>query len=118
MGLDTSLRNAVKEAIRDEIRNVIREELGARTHEPVEPRVVSVLSVREAAQLLQVDHKTVRKWIRLGSLKALQHGRVLRIRRDDLDEFCRTAYGAPKAPEASINEEAARILKIARRRTG
>ena len=42
------------------------------------------LSVRECAELLAVDHKTVRRLIEAGTLPALRVGRAIRIAPDDL----------------------------------
>jgi excisionase family DNA binding protein len=44
------------------------------------------LSVGEAAELLGVNPKTVRAEIARGRLPAVQVGRVIRIRRDHIDE--------------------------------
>jgi excisionase family DNA binding protein len=53
------------------------------------------LSVQEAADLLRVNHKTVRAEVRRGRLPALQVGTVLRIPRAALDE--RLAYNSTPA---------------------
>jgi excisionase family DNA binding protein len=44
------------------------------------------LTVKEAAAMLRCDHKTIRSEITRGRLPAVQVGRVLRIRRDHIDE--------------------------------
>jgi excisionase family DNA binding protein len=47
------------------------------------------LTVQDAAQLLRCSVSAVRKWIRLGKIRALRASRLVRIRRDDLDSFLR-----------------------------
>ncbi len=46
-----------------------------------------MLTVHEVAQLLRVEPRTVRDWIRTGQLPAIRIGRMLRIRRGDLRRF-------------------------------
>jgi excisionase family DNA binding protein len=53
--------------------------------------------VEEVADLLAVDHKTVRAMIEHGDLPALRVGRVLRIDPTDLARLRVTPRGAPAA---------------------
>lgn len=46
-----------------------------------------MLTVSEVADLLRVEHKTVRSLIAKGKLKAVRLGRILRIRQMHLEEF-------------------------------
>ncbi len=49
-----------------------------------------MLTVRQVADRMNVDEKTVRKWIQTGLLRALNIGRIrpeYRIRPSDFDEF-------------------------------
>jgi len=46
-----------------------------------------MLTVNEVANILRVEHKTVRSLIKSGKLKAIRLGRVLRIREMHLEEF-------------------------------
>jgi excisionase family DNA binding protein len=41
----------------------------------------------EAANYLKVSMKTIDRWIRDGKLPAAKQGRIVRLRRDDLDAF-------------------------------
>ena len=51
--------------------------------------VPDVLTVAEAAHWIGVKPKTVRLWIKKGILKARKIGRIIRIRRVDLERlFC------------------------------
>lgn len=52
------------------------------------------LTVEEAAELLQVNNDTVRRWLRLGELKGRKLGRVWRISPSDL-----ASVGAGKEAE-------------------
>ena len=45
------------------------------------------MTVGEVAQLLRVDDKTVRNWIRAGLLPAIRVGRQYRIARAEFDTF-------------------------------
>jgi len=45
------------------------------------------LSIKEAADYLRVDYKTIYRLVRAGQLPAAQIGSVYRIRREDLEEF-------------------------------
>ena len=46
-----------------------------------------ILTVKQVAQQLQVDTKTVRKWIRDGELTAIDIGGEYRVRQSALDDF-------------------------------
>jgi excisionase family DNA binding protein len=49
-----------------------------------------MLTVKQVADRMNVDEKTVRKWIQSGQLRALNIGRIrpeYRIRPSDFDEF-------------------------------
>jgi len=50
-------------------------------------RRLLMLTVNEVADILRVEHKTVRSLIKSGKLKAIRLGRVLRIREMHLEEF-------------------------------
>ena len=46
-----------------------------------------ILSIKEVAAYLRVEHKTVRKLIDEGKLKAHTIGRGLRVKDSDVEEF-------------------------------
>ena len=48
----------------------------------------TVLTIKEIAEFLRVNERTVRRWINDGSLPALQLGREYRIDREDFRSFC------------------------------
>ena len=51
-----------------------------------------VLTVKEVAIRLRCEHKTVRKLIADGKLKAFRLGRALRIKESDFEDFIRKSY--------------------------
>jgi excisionase family DNA binding protein len=60
----------------------------------------NVLTVFEAAEALGVSAKSIRSWISAGRLKCFRAGRLLRVRRDHLEEFM--ARNAVTAPSESL----------------
>lgn len=52
----------------------------------------------EAANYLKVSKKTIDRWIRAGKLPAAKHGRIVRLRSEDIDAFMLRS-------QASQNEE-------------
>ena len=55
------------------------------------------MTVGEVAELLRVDEKTVRNWIRNGLLPAIRVGRQYRIERTEYESFV-SARGKPTDP--------------------
>ena len=45
------------------------------------------LTLQEAADHLKVKVTTIRKYIRLGKLQAYRQGNIVRLKKDDLDDF-------------------------------
>ncbi|MGB9886210.1 MAG: helix-turn-helix domain-containing protein [Moorellales bacterium] len=54
-----------------------------------------VYSPKEVAEMLKVNERTVRRWVRAGQLRAYRFGRQLRIPATALEDF-----GRPPAPKA------------------
>lgn len=73
---------ALREIIRDELKAVIRQELG---NKPA--AVGDYVSASEAARIASVQVQTIRAWMRSGKLKEYKAGRVLRVRRSELEQF-------------------------------
>ena len=67
----------------DDIRAIVREELRA----ALAPAGSDVLSTEQAAAVADVTPKTVRTWVETRGLRATRRGRLLAIRRADLEEF-------------------------------
>ena len=54
----------------------------------------SLLTLSEAAGLLQVSTRTLRRWIASGDLRCIRLGtRTIRLRRQDLDHFVARSRG-------------------------
>ena len=90
--------------VRDEVRCVIREELASNTSE--------FLSVADAARAASVSPQTIRKWMSEGKLPRHAAGRVLRIRRTDLEKCLTTR--APSPSTESPEELALAAYAVAR----
>ncbi|WP_159092059.1 helix-turn-helix domain-containing protein [Aquimarina sp. Aq107] len=54
-------------------------------HKPVEERKPENLTVKETAELLKVSEQSVHNYIKRGTLSAQKVGRILLIKRADLD---------------------------------
>lgn len=77
----------IAETLRDLVRDLVRDELAralAARDAPVE-----YLTVAQAASVAQVARGTVRRWVREGRLADHRAGRVVRVRRDELDRVMR-----------------------------
>jgi excisionase family DNA binding protein len=66
------------------------------------------LSVVEAAKIAHVGESTIRGWIKTGALRAGKAGRLVRVRRSDLDRLITESRPA-KRPDPE--HEAAKILE-------
>ena len=51
-----------------------------------------LLTIREVADYLQVDEKTIRRWIATGDLNAFKLGRQWRVAERDLQNFLRERW--------------------------
>ena len=71
-------------ALRDLVREVLREELAAAREAPARPEWVSVA---DAAAMASVTPDTIRESISRGILPRYKAGRVLRVRRDELEAY-------------------------------
>ncbi len=105
--IEASLRDFVRELVRDELRN-LPEELRSpvsRLPPSSESGPDELLTVKQAADELQVIPATVRTWIQSGALRAsrpgngAQPGRTYRIRRTDLDAFVAASQSRPASPQ-------------------
>jgi excisionase family DNA binding protein len=67
----------------DDIRAIVREELRA----ALVPASSDVLSSEQAASVAGVTPKTIRTWVETKGLTAKRRGRLLAIRRADLQAF-------------------------------
>lgn len=90
--------SALRELLRDELRTVIRQELG---NKPA--TAGDYLSVAEAARIAAVQGQTIRAWIRGGKLREYKAGRVLRVRKLELEAFL--ANGSARSTPADLSPE-------------
>jgi excisionase family DNA binding protein len=112
-GAAAVFEDAIRGLIEDAIRRVLREELanalakqfrGTRGDDPY-------LSLGDASRLVGVSINTLRTWIARG-LHAHRRGRVVRIKRTDIDEFLRARdAGHGTDPEKHAAEILARRSK-------
>jgi excisionase family DNA binding protein len=101
--IEASLRDFVREVVRDELRNLPEElrESVSRLPPRSESGSDELLTVKQAADELQVIPATVRTWIQSGALRAsrpgngAQPGRTYRVRRTDLDAFVAASQSRP-----------------------
>ena len=54
--------------------------------------IFELLTVNEAAKMLNLHEITIRRHIKQGRLRAIKVGRQVRIRREDLEEFMKPVY--------------------------
>ena len=88
----------LREIIRDEVRAAIRQELGKKPAAPGE-----FVSAAEAAQIASVRPQTIRVWIKTAKLRGYNAGRVLRVRRQELEDFL--AAGPSPATTTDLSPE-------------
>ncbi len=81
--IETALAGFVRSLVRDEVRAALADHRG----ELRNAAGAVYLSVVKAAEVADVAPGTIRAWIRKRRLPARRAGRVLRIRREDLDAF-------------------------------
>ena len=108
--------DAFRHMLRDEMRAVVREEVreALRVESTKDPGGSDAgghdeyLSTADAAKYAHLSGKTIRCWIAAGKLRGYRAGRLLRIKRSELDLL----MGAP-APTTTeqVDDIAQRILK-------
>ncbi len=97
MGMDTAIREAVRQVMKEAI-GELKEALAAM---PGRRATDEFWPVRKAAKVAGVSDWTVREWIKEGRLKSYGAGRVLRLRRSEFEAFLskRAAEPANVDPE-------------------
>jgi excisionase family DNA binding protein len=88
----------LRDIIRDEVRTAIRQELGKKPAAAGE-----FVSVTKAAQIASVSPQTIRVWMKAGKLRGYNAGRVLRVRRQELEDFL--AAGPSPASTTDLSPE-------------
>ena len=113
MGMDTAIREAVRLVMKEEIRE-LKEALQAM---PSRRATDEFWPVRKAAKVAGVSPATVRAWIQDKRLRSYGAGRVLRIRRGELEAFL--AEMATRSGESvDVDERVREILGETRGRAG
>ena len=77
----------LEDSLRDLVRDVVREEVTRALAERDTP--AEYLTVAQAADVARVARGTVRRWVREGRLADHRAGRVVRVRRNELDHLMR-----------------------------
>lgn len=101
---------AIRDLVRDVVRDVVREEMVALSNRCADSETDApseYLSAKTAAAIVDVNEETVRVWVRRGALPAYWAGRLLRIKRADLDRFMATGGDGE---DFDVEEAAMRIL--------
>jgi excisionase family DNA binding protein len=115
--LATLIRDATKLAIRDEVPAIMRECLARLESAPHAESVGErdpPLSTKTAARHAGVSEPSIRAWVASGQLRAIRAGRVIKVRRSDLDAFL--ARSAPREGGViDLSARAREILSSARR---
>lgn len=78
----SSLEETIRAIVRDELARAERERTAASSSD-------EYLSTGDAAKLADVASGTIRRWIREGKLTEHRAGRLVRIKRADLEEYLR-----------------------------
>jgi excisionase family DNA binding protein len=104
---------ALRALIEEVVRTVVREELRAVAPRPGQPD--EFLSVVAAARLVGVAPTTVRTWVSQGRLQRYQAGRVLRVRRSELEVLLASAPADDASRDISAEARARMIFEKNRR---
>ncbi len=98
------------EMVTDALRTVVREEFGRAAPGVAE----EFLSVAQAARLAGIAAGTIRAWMMEGKLRRYHAGRVLRVKRSELEQLLSEPPVKAKVAERSPEEEA--LVAFERRR--
>lgn len=95
--IETKVRVAVRESVGEALQKLLEE---------IRPKTSAgdLMPVAEAAGILDVDEKTIRRWLKAGKLKTYHAGREKRISRIELDAFSKRA---PDSESGELTPEAA-----------
>jgi excisionase family DNA binding protein len=107
--------------IEETIRDIVREEVERAVRGLASPAPMQLLpaylAVREAADLSKVRPETVRGWVNSGALPRRGIGRIIRVRRDQLEAFLAVGVTSRNA-DLDLDERARDIIagRIGKRR--
>lgn len=99
MNETTSLETTLRTVITDTVREVVRQEIRSAFQElmpsplPMDRLTTEngdrYLSLKSAAEILEVSERTIKSWVRKGDLPAYMTGRAWRLRESELHSFIR-----------------------------
>lgn len=78
------------------------------TGEPAIPDIASLLTPKQAAEILKVDPASIRRWIRIGALPAYKIGSRVRVAREDVEGLLVRAETDEDKPRPLTKREIAR----------
>lgn len=73
------------------------------------PTPAEYLTTAGAATVAAVNEATIRRWVREGKIRGYRAGRVLRVRRDELDQMLETGR---RVTRAASNDESPEELAM------
>lgn len=76
------------------------------------------LTTAAAATVASVSEGTIRRWVRDGKIRGYRAGRVLRVRRDELDQMLATGRRSTVSNDESPEEMAVRAIANRKVRNG
>ena len=107
--LDDELRRIIREEVRAVLRAELPDLLRGLMRPANVPGSAQYLTTISAAQLVGVRPETIRDWVASGALPRHGVGRVLRVRRDELEAFM-ARLPNPKDEKISIQERARNLV--------
>jgi len=70
------------------------------------------LTSQDVAKRLNVDHESVKRWLRTGQLVGYQFGKQWRVRPDDLERFVQERRNVDDKPKADPETEKWGIVRL------
>lgn len=113
MSFDAALRNLLREELPSLVRDAVR---AALAEADTTTDTAEYVTVKDAAARAGVSEGTIRKWIKSGFLPERRCGRIIRVKRADLDVLL---MGAPEKENRTVEAQVVSILNRprAKRRT-
>jgi excisionase family DNA binding protein len=113
MGLNTEIRQIVREVIAQEVPKHVASALQARPAPPQRPGPPRVYTVADVAEATRADVKTVRAWIAKGLLRAVRKDGMKEYRISESDLLAFYAANGYRPEDLDIDKEASRVLASA-----
>jgi excisionase family DNA binding protein len=103
----------LREIIHEEVQSAVLQVMGTKPAAAGE-----FVSAAEAARIASVSSQTIRAWIRSGKLATYKAGRVLRVKRTELEDFLTTGPTPDNADDMSPEDLADRDFRERRAKRG